>query len=111
MEMHHLVGLFNFFKAVGYGPILTFISIIVIAPWIAVVWIHYQSNKEMKRLFEMFEKTTEAKEMFNQSFENIVKLTESYKDLSKNMQNLVITNIEVMTQIKEMIKFMLNRKN
>jgi hypothetical protein len=107
MELHHIVSLFNFFKAVGYGPLLTFLSVVIVAPWVALIWINYQYNKR----FDKFEKVMEEnKNEFKEMMSKTLNLSENYRDLSTGLQNLIVTDIEIMTQVKEMIKFLINKR-
>ncbi len=107
MDTSLIIAVMRLIKEFGLGELFGLLAVITLFPWIALIWVNYQHIKRSDRLEKMIESN---KDEFRESLQKVISLSENYAELSKNLQNLIITNIEVMTQIKDMIKFLINNK-
>ncbi len=74
---------------IGTWPIGTILFMIVIGPWAVMVFIAMGQEKRFKATKRMYE--------------NNVELVKAYESVAKNLQEIVIFNTQIMTQVKDRI--------
>ncbi|MDP3012690.1 MAG: hypothetical protein Q8M92_00515 [Candidatus Subteraquimicrobiales bacterium] len=96
----------------GATPVLIFLLVLFIAPWVAVIAIVRGLDKRMTKVFDRQDKRFE--EVVNM-YENNVGLVHGYEKITNNLQDLVILVTSTMQTLIEHIKHNffcpLNRQN
>ena len=96
----------------GATPILIFLLVLFVAPWVAVIVIVRGLDKRMTKVFERQDKRFE--EVVNM-YANNVSLVKGYEKITGDLQDLVILVTSTMQTLVEHIKnnffCPLNRKN
>lgn len=88
-------------KELGPTPILIFLIILLIAPWVALIWFMRSVDKRTTKVFERQDKRfEEVVNMYNRN----VDLVKAYEKVSDDLQDLVILVTQTMQTLVEHIK-------
>lgn len=95
-------------ERLGTSPILIFLAIMGLGPWIATIWVNHRQDKRMGKLVDLFTKQMADSE---HRYENNVQLvknyeafTESSQKINDDLQNLVILTTSTMQTLVDHIK-------
>lgn len=73
-------------EKIGTMPIFSLIAIVVIGPWVAMFFVSRGQEKRFDAVAQMYKDN--------------VKLVECYEAIARNLQDLVITNVQSMQDMK-----------
>jgi hypothetical protein len=74
------------FDKLGTLPVASTVTLIIIGPWVAVIYITMGHRKRFEEVVKRYE--------------NNISLVKDYEKLATTLQDLVIMNTEVMTDVK-----------
>ncbi len=87
--------------ALGTTPMLLFLSLVLLGPWVVIIWISRQQDKRMSKVFERQDKRFE--EVVGMYEANVL-LVKNHEKINENLQDLVILTTSTMQTLVDHIK-------
>jgi hypothetical protein len=88
-------------ERLGTTPILLFLAIMGLGPWVTNVWLEWKRDKRMTKVFERQDQRFE--EVVGM-YKSNVELVKSHEKINENLQDLVILTTSTMQTLVDHIK-------